>query len=191
MRYQKLVLSLFIVVVSLLIGTADVISSEPESDPYTDWKLAKNEALQALNSGKCEKTWIILLDAARSDIPEIAYDARRTLYNSIMPDSGKFRMIPPGILKDEFSILEHATIIATHSNPTLIKNNKTPAVSLLKARLPKSRYSDRYLECISTSKMDNCANILVQSETMPSFGDYSREVQTLWHSGLRSSCANN
>ncbi len=183
-------LGLFIVfaVLTALIGHARADASlDGLPSGEGKWLQQKQEIKDLLASrsitdqDKCNKVWDILWSEAKSgNLPARAWI--RQLVFPYGPHSDTIAL--PGRSGDYISQMRDAIILSVHTTGVKLSNDKETAYyngfsRELYSEVKLEYVGGPFLNCVSQPQSNNCVNIAVKRQLVPSFESYASEVDLL------------
>ena len=188
---NKLVTFLFIL--ALTFSTYSYADQEAELVQEIDFEKAWNAALRNTETlkerGNCYKLWGSFRGLASWNTP-YKYKARRAIYNHLLPNNSSEQALIPSIHNGESTItrLRFATIIAVHSKPGKIINDRYPPIELIERFLPGTKAKQEFIACVRQDPDADCSDILVAVNEVPSYENFYAENQRLYLQGQGSKC---
>lgn len=162
-----------------------LLGNTPQSwaDEANSWDVAKIE-LEKLDSSQCQKRWDILWSNAKSGNQE----ARFSLLTALLWDG----LVFPGEKNDMISEIRNMLILAVHSGnyayiqePPLKINASEVVYKLVDLKKLDAR---KFLNCMETNPQEDCSKSAVEDRLVPSFEDFSKQVDMRIKMGERPNC---
>lgn len=132
----------------------------------------------------CVETWNVLWPLAK----EGDLQARMALVWQVMPLMHMDMVVPPGRSGDYISKMRDARILFAHGLGAWIKNSEAHKDIKLFSFIFEGIGSEKFNECISEERYDECAAIAVEENKIPSFESYAAEMDALAAQGFKPSC---
>ena len=163
--------------------------ADQEIDIEQAWHSTVRNTETLKKNGDCYKLWGSFRGFASWNTP-YKYQARRVIYNHLMPNNPTEHALIPSIHNGESSVtrLRFATIIAVHSKPGKIVNVRYPPIDLIEHFLPNTEAKRQFITCVEQDAESDCSDILVKANVVPSYENFYAENQLLYLQGQGSSC---
>lgn len=154
-----------------------------------DWAKEKEKLGSVTGDGACQEKWNILWDWSKRGNLE----ARYLLFLMILSPPEMDLLIPPGYTNDIASRNYHLTVLATHLCryvPSLDEGNSEGSILndfYIYSHFDESGAGKEFLKSYKAAEK-NCADIAVQEGLVPSFDDYTKQIDRMLSLGKVPSC---
>lgn len=139
---------------------------------------------------KCADVWEGLWPFAK----ERNLEARVMLYNAMVIGPDTQQLLAPGNTGDLVTKIRDIVIMAVHSEDYKSQSERddffrSAAHSFYELYGFKSNpQGEKFMQCVEENLSDNCADIAVKAKLVPSFEEYSKQIDAFLEQGMQSSC---
>lgn len=135
----------------------------------TDWRTAKAQAIQALDTGNCAKVWQLVWPWARN--------GNAQAQAMLATGAHAAGLMPPGSPRDGLARLRHMLILSAHGALDGDTANAELLNSLLQEKIIADAGGRELRQCLAgKSSPPHCIKAAVERGLIPSMENYSKEL---------------
>ncbi|PCJ99163.1 MAG: hypothetical protein COA45_06915 [Zetaproteobacteria bacterium] len=156
----------------------------------SNWIEDKVRLEKLVSEKKCTEYWGVLWPWAKAE----NYEARTMLLVLMAPPPHMRVVFAPGSSGDLVTNIRNIVIMAVHSHDikdasSIRADYGETADGLYKmVGFGDSAGGRKFMECVQNKEAKNCAEIAVQEKLVPSFKNYSAQIDMFMENGMQSTC---